>query len=1112
MKTVFTLLLSTVWFSLYSQTPPLPKDVKLADSLYYIGQFEKSIPFYQKTIDQYEKNQSFSSKVYIHAVTNKADALMSISLYKEAHDFVETKTKIVEAIDDPDQLRMAYFYSMKGEIARIYFSDYSAAKAFYKKALSFSIDSKDKSEKFYEDNLFLGILHSDIAEYDSAEYYFDMALKGFTKLYGSKHYRVGGVHGQIASNELKKGNYWNTLASAKEALTISIWEVDSTLIDSQKYIDADSLSNFYSDLFTLIEEEDILGKIHPVDAQIALIVMNSYDGLGDWDLAEKMAHHAIKVFNSTSQPLLTAACQITLASIYSYKNQHRYALTLYKQVRDIYSSQGIYNNENAAILYDNMASAFELLYEFDSAKYYTKKALRIAKNIFSTTHWRTGGFNFNLAVNFKKSGDLDSANLYLDKAYTTDFKPKGLIVLNKAIIHQEQKNFNLAYKNALWAYQNLPEDNKSHTIDALTTLGYVANDLGQLDSANLFFNKALELALGDYEFTGLNRISSLESLEDPQAIFLTVNAKADFLLEAFKKSYDEKYLPELLALANFGKKLIAHFRATFIMEGDNIQFSNYTNQFIGICMEAYINMYDITKNDDYLYEAFSLADINKSQVLLEAIKSSVTNQNKGNLLINKWSQLKKKIKSEETKIRNMEVSGLGTSSEKVLYEKQLTRLQNEYNELLVGLKKNHPGIFHYISEEIRTFPLKAFKQYLRKTKTTVSQFYLGHKNIYHFIMTNDGIDYVSIPNSDSIKNSAKAIIQFVSRSKIESDSSYTDYIRASRHLYQLLFEKVEGKVKNNNLIVIPHNYLTKVPFEVLLTKTPLDEKVDFKSLPYIIKNWNISYASSASVLYETIARDQIRDEEKLAAGWAPFSGRLPLSDAQEETLRGNDLRRLTGSSKELESLADKFSGQTFLNKEASEASFKSFTKNANILHIATHGIINDESPEESLLLFSKEKPDSVDDGYLHLYELYDMPLNNELTVLSSCSSGDGQLTVGEGVMSMARGFTYAGSKSVVMSLWLANDNSTSKIIQGFYSHLADQDSKSEALRKSKLEYLEAANNLSSHPFYWAHMISTGSNEPLVKSKNSMNTKFIVAISLVMLILIAIGLRKRAQIQ
>ena len=174
-------------------------------------------------------------------------------------------------------------------------------------------------------------------------------------------------------------------------------------------------------------------------------------------------------------------------------------------------------------------------------------------------------------------------------------------------------------------------------------------------------------------------------------------------------------------------------------------------------------------------------------------------------------------------------------------------------------------------------------------------------------------------------------------------------------------------------------------------------------------------------------------------------------------------------------------GKIFLRGNASEENFKKHGPNASIIHLATHSIINENQPIYSKLVFS-QKDTLNEDGMLHTYELYNLALNANMAVLSACNTGTGKLIQGEGIMSLARGFMYAGCPSVVMSLWPVDDKSTSKIMKKFYTGLTHGLSKEAALRTAKMQYLKNAGDIKSAPYYWAGFVLIGDTDPMELKK------------------------------
>jgi CHAT domain-containing protein len=174
-------------------------------------------------------------------------------------------------------------------------------------------------------------------------------------------------------------------------------------------------------------------------------------------------------------------------------------------------------------------------------------------------------------------------------------------------------------------------------------------------------------------------------------------------------------------------------------------------------------------------------------------------------------------------------------------------------------------------------------------------------------------------------------------------------------------------------------------------------------------------------------------------------------------------------------------GKLFEGDQAKESVFKAEAGNFDIIHLAMHTLLNDEEPMQSTLIFSPEADDKGD-GFLKTYEVYGVPLKAKMVVLSSCNTGSGLLYSGEGILSLARGFIYSGSESVVMSMWEIEDRSGTEIVKMFYNNLKNGDSKSEALRKARIDYLKNADQLRSHPYYWSTLIIYGNNTSLYYSR------------------------------
>jgi len=145
----------------------------------------------------------------------------------------------------------------------------------------------------------------------------------------------------------------------------------------------------------------------------------------------------------------------------------------------------------------------------------------------------------------------------------------------------------------------------------------------------------------------------------------------------------------------------------------------------------------------------------------------------------------------------------------------------------------------------------------------------------------------------------------------------------------------------------------------------------------------------------------------------------------------------------------------------------------DIIHLATHTEIDNIHPLYSKFIISPNP--NVDDEANSVYvsDVYPLKLNAKLAMLSSCNTGGGKLAKGEGIMSLARAFKFAGCPSVVMSLWEIDDISTASIMKDFYAGLKKGMKKDVALREAKLAYLQKSNSKNAAPVFWASAVPIG---------------------------------------
>jgi CHAT domain-containing protein len=295
----------------------------------------------------------------------------------------------------------------------------------------------------------------------------------------------------------------------------------------------------------------------------------------------------------------------------------------------------------------------------------------------------------------------------------------------------------------------------------------------------------------------------------------------------------------------------------------------------------------------------------------------------------------------------------------------------------------------------------------------------------------------------------------------DPNSPINEYLANSFDLYSQTIKDFIEPDPIERLVLIPDDILSYIPFEALSVHSV--SPGSYQSIPYLIKNYSVSYAASLSVLDLQNKRSS-NTHKKAFLGMA--------SDYAEQENAG--LSRLTFAVEELNAINQLVQGDVFLNKEASKDHFLDIHRHYRNIHLSLHGFVNTDNPSFSYLQFPATLAKKSNEGKLYSSEIYNRVFDPEMLVLSACETGTGTLTRGEGILSLAHAFAYAGTKSTVLSLWQLSSQSTAEIMKNFYGRLESSHPQDQALQLAKLNYLaETKAPELAHPFYWAAMIQYG---------------------------------------
>jgi len=255
--------------------------------------------------------------------------------------------------------------------------------------------------------------------------------------------------------------------------------------------------------------------------------------------------------------------------------------------------------------------------------------------------------------------------------------------------------------------------------------------------------------------------------------------------------------------------------------------------------------------------------------------------------------------------------------------------------------------------------------------------------------------------------------------------------RHLQDLYRHLMAPFMAEIRTPHIALVPHGTLHFLPFHAF-----------YDGEKYLIDEYEISYAPSASVLKYCLEKPDIEAPSPLLVGVADEMAPL----VGEEITR---LSRLFPSARVLR------------DEGATREAFVEESKISSFLHIATHAIFRQDNP-----MFSSFK---LADGWFTAFDLFSMTCQTNLVTLSGCQSGMSEVTGSDDLLGLMRGFLYAGARSLLLSLWNVNDESTTELMARFYLEWQKGATKSTALRSAMLAVRQEHPN----PFYWAPFLLVG---------------------------------------
>ena len=477
-------------------------------------------------------------------------------------------------------------------------------------------------------------------------------------------------------------------------------------------------------------------------------------------------------------------------------------------------------------------------------------------------------------------------------------------------------------------------------------------------------------------------------------------------------------------------------------------------------------------------EAFHYVERARARAFLDLLAEAKVEveQNTAPDLTKRQQQLQQRISQFTTQLikeRSQETSKQDKAKIAEL-EKSLSQADIELADWLRELRGRNP---RYAALKYPEPVTLAQIQALLNDDTLLLSYSLAEPQSFLFAITRNDFQVRRLPPETTLREGVKKLLAAITDKNHPSPDEYRlQAVRLTRHLLLPVSQMIAGK---KALVIVPDGALHRLPFETLLLPGTT-ARGDLRQLPYLIRHCAISYVPSASVLAELHKEQRAVAPKGFIAFGDPIYKQLPES-VIASTLRAAGAGRLNfqplqHSRAEIDGIAKLFAEDEraiFFGEAANEENVKAQERlgHYRMVHFSTHGYVNETRPRFSGLVLSlpSGKLASTEDGLLSAYEIFNLKLNANLVVLSACETGLGKEVKGEGLMSLTRAFMYAGTPSVVVSLWNVNDESAADLMIRFYRNLKTGMNKGKALRQAQLETIRD----NGFPFFWAPFVLVG---------------------------------------
>jgi CHAT domain-containing protein len=738
-----------------------------------------------------------------------------------------------------------------------------------------------------------------------------------------------------------------------------------------------------------------------------------------------------------------------------YQSQGNYVQALEYSLRSLRLAEELGDKEGIAYTLGNIGLIYQSQGNYPQTLEHYLRSLKILEELGDQAG--IGAALNNLGNINRIQGNYPQAIEYFQKSlnFAEALQSKNIIAYtlgNIGIIYEEQGNYPKALEHYLRSQKLLEEiGNKAGIANALSQIGNVYRAQGNYTQALDIATQAIAMTrqTGDTEMFWRN---------------CTTAGQAHRALNQFDRAR-QAFTDAIAAIEDLRYQIAGA--------------EQHQQRFFESKLSPYYEMIDLLIAQNNPQQALGFAERSKSRVLLDVLRTGKVNITKA--MSNKEQEQERSLNSE-----------LISLNSQVYNEKQrqkpdqtrLTDLTARLDKTRLQMEAFQTNLYAAHLElrvqrgEIQPLTSTESASLIPDSKTALLEFVVQENQAYLFVLTRNSKTSQATADLQVYKLNIKQqdLADLTRRFKERISSRSLGFQELAAQLYELLLKPARAQLQNlKELVIVPDGVLWELPFQALVSAPKR----------FLIQDYAISYAPSLTVLKEMQAlsakrRKGNRQANTLLALGNPAIGTqtvkqvsavfmdeklLPLPEAERQV---QVLKRIYGSE----------NSKVYIGAEASEERLKQEAGKYQILHLATHGILNDASPMYSHLVLSQHHGNASDDGLLEAWEIMKLGLNADLVILSACDTARGRVGAGEGMIGLSWALFVAGSPTTVVSQWKVETESNTELMVAFHQNLKfnsnkakEPSSKAKALQQAALKLMK--NKKYSHPFYWAAFVIVG---------------------------------------